>query len=107
MGLLLRPCAEVWCGFWFVDRFSHLARTARFYSFGNRKFLHKRDKIPMIYDTCVVFFEMGQYCNMFLKKYVRNYQNCSELSRIDPFIVELPNEIWRGKICVLLDNRIS
>ena len=41
---------------------------------------------------------MGPYCNMFLKKYVRSYQNCSELSKIDPFIGELPNEIWRARI---------
>ena len=52
----------------------------------------------MVYDTFAVFFNMGPYCNTFLKKYVRNYQNCSELSKIDPFIGELPNEIWRAKI---------
>ena len=61
----------------------------------------------MAYETCVFFFEMGPYCNTLLKKYVRNYQNCSELSNIDPFIGELPNEIWRGKICVLLANLVS
>ena len=52
----------------------------------------------MACDSFVVFFEMAQYYNMFLKKSVRNYQNCSELFKIDPFIGELPNEIWRVKI---------
>ena len=52
----------------------------------------------MVYDSSAVFFEMAPYYNMFLKKSVRNYQNCSELFEIDPFIGELPNEIWRGKI---------
>ena len=53
----------------------------------------------MVYDSFAVFFEMAPYYNKFLKKSVRNYQNCSELFKIDPFIVELPNEIWRGKFC--------
>ena len=52
----------------------------------------------MVYDSFAVFFEMAPYYNMFLKKSVRNYQNCSELFKIDPFIGELPNEIWRAKI---------
>ncbi len=84
LGLLLRPCTEVWCGFWFVDSFSHLARTARFYSFGNRKlkFLHKRRKIPMTYDTCVVFSQwvhiaIGFWKNMF--EAIRIVQNCPKL----------------------------
>ena len=47
----------------------------------------------MIYATFAVFFfffEMASYCNMLLKKNVRNYQNCSD--KIDPFVGELPNE---------------
>ena len=52
----------------------------------------------MVYDSFAVFFEMAPYYNRFLKKSVRNYQNCSELFKIDPFIGELPNEIWRVKI---------
>ena len=53
----------------------------------------------MVYDSFAVFFEMAPYYNMFFKKCVRNDQNCSELFKIDPFIGELPNEIWRAKIC--------
>ena len=52
----------------------------------------------MVYDSFAVFFEMALYYNKFLKKSVRNYQNCSELFKIDPFIGEFPNEIWRAKI---------
>ena len=51
----------------------------------------------MVYDSFAVFFEMAPYYNKFLKKSVRNYQNCSEFFKIDPFIGELPNEIWRGQ----------
>ena len=48
--------------------------------------------------TALHFFEMASYCNQVFEKNVRNYQNCSELFKIDPFIGELPNEIWRARI---------
>ena len=52
----------------------------------------EKSKMPMIYDSFAVFLEVAPYYNRFLKKSVRNYQNCSELLRIVPFIGQLPNE---------------
>ena len=51
----------------------------------------------MVYDSFAGCLDMAPYHNRFLKKSVRNYQNCSELFKNDPFVGELPNEIWRGK----------
>ena len=57
------------------------------------------------YMTLLQFFRNGSILQYVFEKDVRNYpnyselfKNYSELSKIDPFIGELPNEIWRGEI---------
>ena len=60
-----------------------------FMNLGTKKFnfLQKKSKMPMIYDSFTGFFEMGPYCNRFLKK-------CSTLTE---FFRILQNwSIYRG-----------
>ena len=49
------------------------------------------------YMTLLQVFRNGSTLQYVFAKDVRNYQNCSEIYEIDPFIGELPNEIWRAK----------
>ena len=52
----------------------------------------------MVYDTFAVFSKWIHIAIGFCKrcsklsKLFRNYQNCSEIYKIDPFIGQLPNE---------------
>ena len=57
----------------------------------------------MIYDSFTVLFEMGPYCNKFLKK----CSTLTEFFKIDPFIGELPNEIGRARISPAFNERLK
>ena len=52
----------------------------------------EKSETPMVYDTFAFFFRNGSILQYVFAKDVRNYQNCSEIYKIDPFIGELPNE---------------